>query len=73
MISMKQMICTYCDQDIIIRNSVRHIMFPNKQEISLKQLVTRSTIISCIIKMSYLYSNAGKGGVKMHIIEVIIL
>ena len=58
MISEKQMICIDCHKDIIIRNSAGDVLFPNKQEISLKQLVTRNSTISRIIKMSYIYSNA---------------
>ena len=73
MISEKQMMCIDCLKDIIIRNSAGDALFPNKQEISLKQLVTRNSTFSCIIKMSYIYSNAGKWGVKMHIIVVTIL
>ena len=56
----KQMICIDCHKDIIICNSAGDVLFPNKQEISLQQLVTRNSTISCIIKMSYIYSNARK-------------
>ena len=37
MINEKQMICINCHKDIIIRNSAGDVLFPNKQEISLKQ------------------------------------
>ena len=46
MINEEQMIGIDCHKDIIIRNSEGNVLFPNKQEISLKQLVTRNTTVS---------------------------
>ena len=54
MISEKKMIFIDCHKDIIIRNSAGDVLFPNKQEISLKQQVTRNSTISCTKKISYI-------------------
>ena len=57
MINEKQMICINCHKDIIICNSAGDVLFPNKQEISLKQQVTRNSTISCI-KKNFIHYNS---------------
>ena len=57
MINEKQKICINCHKDIIIRNSAGDVLFPNKQEILLKQQVMRNSTISCI-KKNFIHYNS---------------